>query len=306
MAQSRYLLGLCTVLLHLDREKAFPSAPEPIIHMASEPPIYLSLCRPPDFGDAHVRSMQREAACLAAKAEECVVQEEEAVQQSRIKKQHAVEVRQEEEEELARRAQLECDLVRKAFARAAREQAEWKEEEQCVCKREERRQQSAERKAEEMRRVEEWMCEEERKCEEFARTKHELKKNMNECWEAACVAAVKRRRESRLDGDGVLLSGWVTVQNSESVAWQRRYFQLSDALFKFYHQQSLFLAPWIESREASSECQWEVSIRLGHLVLCNVRESALHVPGAGATMQAPSAVGQNLWVQPREVSCAGG
>ena len=66
------------------------------------------------------------------------------------------------------------------------------------------------------------------------------------------------------------------------------------------------LAPGIKSREASSECQWEASIRLGHLVLCDIRESALHVLGAGATMQAPSAVGQNLWVQPREVSCAGG
>jgi hypothetical protein len=183
--------------------------------------------------------MQREAARLAAEAEERAVQEEEAVRQSRIKEQRAAEARQAEEEELARRAQLERDLARKAFARAAREQAEREEEEQRVREREERRRRSAERRAEETRRVEEWMREEERKREEFARTEHELKKNANERREAARVAAAKRRRESRLDGDGVLLSGWVTVQNSESVAWRRRYFQLSDALLKFYHRQTV-------------------------------------------------------------------
>ena len=137
MAQSRYLLGLCTVLLHLDREKALPSTPEPVIHTVSEPPIYLFLCGPPDFGDAHVRSMQCKAARLAAEAEERAVQEEEAVQQSWIKEQRAVKARQAEEEELARRVQLKRDLVRKAFARAAREQAEWEEEEQHMCEQEE-------------------------------------------------------------------------------------------------------------------------------------------------------------------------
>ncbi|KAN0115567.1 hypothetical protein V8E52_006686 [Russula decolorans] len=221
------------------REKALPRAPEPVIRTASEPPAtYVSLRGPPNFGDAHGRSMQREAARLAAEAEERAVQREEAVRQARIKEQRAAEAQQAEEEELARRAQLERDLVRKAAARAAREETEREEEEQREREREERRRQSAERRAEEMRRVEEWMREEERKREEFARAEEELKRSAIERREAARVAAAKRRRENRLDSGGVLLSGWVTVQHPESIAWRRRYFQLTDALLRLYHRQT--------------------------------------------------------------------
>ena len=223
----------------LGREKALPKAPEPVIRAPSEAPTYVSLRGPPDFGDAHARSMQREAARLEAEAEERAVQREEAVRQARIKAQRAAEAKQAEEEELARRAQLERDLARKAAARAAQEEAEREEEERRVREREERRRRSAERRAEETRRIEEWMREEERRREEFARAEQEVKRIGNERRESARVAAAKRRRESRLDGDSVLLSGWVTVQSSESVAWRRRYFQLSDALLRLYHRQTV-------------------------------------------------------------------
>ena len=221
------------------REKALPSAPEPVNRTASEPPIYLSLRGPPNFGDAHARSMRREAARMAAEAEERAVQREEAVRQARIKEARAAEAKQAEEEELARRAQLERDLARKATARAAQEEAEREEEERREHEREERRRRSAERRAEEARRAEEWMREEERKREECARAAEELKGSAIERREAARVAAAKRRRESRLAGDGVLLSGWVTVQNTVSVAWRRRYFQLTDALLRLYPRQSV-------------------------------------------------------------------
>ena len=222
------------------REKALPKAPDSVTRTASEPPTtYVSLRGPPNFGDVHVRCMQREAARLAAEEEELAVQQEEAVRQARIKERRAAEARQAEEEELARRAQLERDLLRKAAARAAREEAEREEEERREREREERRRRSAERRAEEMRRVEEWMREEERKREEFARAEEELKRSAIERREAARVAAAKRRRESRLDSGSVLLSGWVTVQNSESIAWRRRYFQLTDALLRLYHRQTV-------------------------------------------------------------------
>jgi hypothetical protein len=219
------------------REKALPSTPEPVIRTASEPPIYVSQRGPPNFGDAHARSMQREAARLAAEAEERAVQREETVRQARIKEQRAAEAKQAEEEELARRAQLEHDLARKAAARVVREEAEREEEDRRVREREERRRRSAERRAEEMRRVEEWMREEERKRDEFARAEEELKRSAIERQEAARVAAAKRRRESRLDSGSVILSGWVTVQHPESIAWRRRYFQLTDALLRLYHRQ---------------------------------------------------------------------
>jgi len=222
-----------------DREKALPSAPEPVTRTASEPPAYLSLRGPPNFGDPRERSEQREAARRAAEEEELAVQREEAARQARIKEQRAAEALQAEEEEMERRAQLEYDLARKAAARAAREEAEREEEDRRVREREDRRRRSAEKRADDTRRVEEWMREEKRKREEIVRAEEELKRSAIERREAARVAAAKRRRANRMDSDGVLLSGWVTVQHSESVAWRRRYFQLTDALMRLYHRESV-------------------------------------------------------------------
>ena len=219
------------------REKALPSAPEPVTRTASEPAAFLSLRGPPNFGDPRMRSEQRQAARRAAEAEERAVRQEEVARQARIKAQRAAEAQQAEEEERARRAQLEQDLAHKAAARAAREEAERAEEERRVREREERRRRSAERRAEETRRAEEWQREEERRREEAVRAEEELKRRAIERREAARVAAAKRRRESRLDADSVLLSGWVTVQNSESIAWRRRYFQLTDAVMRLYHRE---------------------------------------------------------------------
>jgi hypothetical protein len=222
-----------------DREKALPSAPEPVTRTSSEPPTYLSLRGPPNFGDPRERSEQREAARRAAEEEERAVQHEEAARQARIKAQRAAEAQRAQEEEMERRAQLEHDLARKAAARAAKEDAEREEEERRVQEREERRRRSAEKRAEDTRRVEGWMREEQRKREEIVRAEEELKRRAIERREAAREAAAKRRRESRLDSDSVLLSGWVTVQNSDSVAWRRRYFQLTDALMRLYHREAV-------------------------------------------------------------------
>ena len=184
-----------------------------------------------------MRSQQREAARRAAEAEERAVKQEEAARQARIKAERAAEAQQAAEAERIRREQLEQDLAHKAAARAAREEAERAEEERRVREREERRRRSAEKRAEETRRVEEWKREEERRREEMVRAEEELKRRAIERREAARVAAAKRRRESRMDADSVLLSGWVTVQNAESVAWRRRYFQLTDAVMRLYHRE---------------------------------------------------------------------
>jgi hypothetical protein len=159
------------------------------------------------------------------------------MRQARIKAQREAEAQQADEAEQERRAQLEYDLARKAAVRATREEAERAEEDRRVRELEERRRRSAEKRAEETRRLEEWKREEERKREEFARAEEELKRRGTERREAARVAAAKRRRESRLDSDSLLLSGWVTVQTSESVAWRRRYFQLTDAVMRLYHRE---------------------------------------------------------------------
>jgi len=121
--------------------------------------------------------------------------------------------------------------------RMAREEEERAEEERRVRERVERRQRDAERRSELARRLEEQKVEELHRLEEVARAEEELKRKAMERRDAARVAGAKRRRESRLAGDGLLLSGWVTVQNSGSVAWRRRYFQVTDTLMRFYNKE---------------------------------------------------------------------
>jgi hypothetical protein len=222
-----------------DREKALPRAPEPVTRTASEPATYLSLRGPPNFGDPRTRSEQREAARQAAEAEERRARREEAARQKQIKALRAAEAQQAEETERDRREQLDRDLAHKAAMRMAREEEERAEEERRVREREERRRRGAEKRAEETRRLEEWRYEETRRSEELTRAEAELKRRAVERREAARLAAAKKRRESRLAGDSVLLGGWVTVQNSESVAWRRRYFQLTDTVMRFYGQQKV-------------------------------------------------------------------
>ncbi|KAI0272617.1 hypothetical protein BC834DRAFT_857554 [Gloeopeniophorella convolvens] len=217
-----------------NREKDLPRAPGPVARTASEPMNYVSLRGPPNFGDPRTRKLQRDAARRAAELEDREARHEEEVRQARIKLQREKEARMAEEEERTRRAQLEHDLERIAAARAAREEEERTAEERRVQDRADRRRRDAEKRAEEAQRLEEWRLEEVRRLEELARAEEELKRKAMERREAARAAAHKRRRESRMTGDSMMLTGWVTVQSAQSVSWKRRYFQLTDTLMRFY------------------------------------------------------------------------
>lgn len=231
-----------------DREKALPQAPSPIVRTASEPPTYLSPRGPPDFGDPRTRSEQREAARRAAEAEERAARREEAARQARIKARREKEAQQAEEEERMRREQVERDLARKAAARMAREEEERAEEERRAREREERRRRDAEKRAELARKLEEWRIEEASRLEEVARAEDELKRKAVARREAARVAAAKRRRDSNLPEGSVILSGWVTVQNSGSVAWRRRYFQLTDTVLRVYNRDKVSrVVDWLKT-----------------------------------------------------------
>ena len=222
-----------------NREKILPHAPVPVARTASEPATYLSMRGPPDFGDPAMRSELREAARRASEAEERAALREEAARQARIKWLREEEARKAAAEEEERLAQLERDLARSAEVRMAREKEERAEEERRTRERIERRQRDAERRADVARRLEEQRLEEVRRLEEVARAEEELKRKAMERRDAARFAGAKRRRESRLAGDSLLLSGWVTVQNSGSVAWRRRYFQLTDTLIRFYNKEKV-------------------------------------------------------------------
>ncbi|KAN0126066.1 hypothetical protein V8E53_015405 [Lactarius tabidus] len=212
-------------------------APAPVTRTVSEPVTYLSMRGPPNFGDPAMRTELREAARRASEAEERAAVREEAARQARIKWLREEEARKAAEEEEERRAQLQRDLAHSAAVRMAREEEERAEEERRSHERAERRQKDAERRAEVARKLEEQRLAEVRRLEELATAEEELKRKAMERRNTARAVGVKRRRESRLAGESLLLSGWVTVQNSGSVAWRRRYFQLTDTLMRFYSKE---------------------------------------------------------------------
>ncbi|KAF8273133.1 hypothetical protein EI94DRAFT_1795510 [Lactarius quietus] len=207
--------------------EAMPFTPIPPVAMArtsSENANPRHLCfhtRSTQLWGPAMRTELREAARRATEAEERAAVREEVARQARIKWLREEEARKAEEEEDERHAQLERDLARSAAVRIA----------------ESKRSRDAERRAEVARRLEEQRLEEVRRLEEVARAEEDLKRRAMEQRNAARVAGVKRRRESRLAGDSLLLSGWVTVQNSGSVAWRRRYFQLTDTLIRFFNKE---------------------------------------------------------------------
>ncbi|KAI9511408.1 hypothetical protein F5148DRAFT_1373836 [Russula earlei] len=219
-----------------DREKALPAAPGPVTRTVSEPARYVSMRGPPNFGDPRTRSEQREAQRRRADAEVRATLREEAARQAQIKAQQAEEAQQAEDAERTRRERLERDLARKKAVRMAQEEAERVEEERLAREREERRRRGAEKRAETTRMLQEWKLEEENRRKELARAEEELKRKATARREAARTSATKRRRESRMagEGPGPLEAGWVTVQNSGSVAWRRRYFQLTDTVLRLY------------------------------------------------------------------------
>ena len=237
-----------------NREKTLPHAPGPITRTASEPATYLSMRGPPNFGDPNTRSELREAARRSAEAQERAALREEAARQARIKWQREEDARKAEEEEDARRVQLERDLARSAAVRMAREEEERAEEERRARERVERRHRDAERRVELARKLEEQRLEEIHRLEEIARAEEELKRKAMERRDKARFAGAKRRRESRLAGESLLLSGWVTVQNSGSVAWRRRYFQVTDTLIRFYNKEKVSS---FADRSRGTDSKWQ-------------------------------------------------
>jgi hypothetical protein len=245
------------------REKILPYAPAPapapapaapVTRTVSEPVTYLSMRGPPNFVDPAMRTELREAARRASEAEERAAVREEAARQARIKWLREEEARKAAEEEEERRAQLQRDLAHSAAMRMAREEEERAEEERRERERAERRQRDAERRAEVARKLEEQRLAEVRRLEDLARAEEELKRKAMERRDAARFVGAKRRRESRLAGESLLLSGWVTVQNSGSVAWRRRYFQLTDTLIRFYTKEKVSS---FADRSLGADSKWQ-------------------------------------------------
>ncbi|TDL23755.1 hypothetical protein BD410DRAFT_820696 [Rickenella mellea] len=160
--------------------------------------------------------------------------QEEAERQARLKREKQETLRQAELEEERRRIAVEEEKRYVAAERARKEAEREAEEERLEQEAEAKRQADKARRLQEARRLEELRKEEERRKEEAAKIKEEERKRA----EAEKSVKMKEIQSKFVKGskgaNPVLLSGYVTVQTSASIAWKRRFFELHTSALILY------------------------------------------------------------------------
>ncbi|TFK71627.1 hypothetical protein BDN72DRAFT_837346 [Pluteus cervinus] len=139
----------------------------------------------------------------------------------------------EQEEETIRRTSLEQQLRKISVERRAKEKKEEEEEERRRHELEAKRRAERERRIEEHKKLEEWRLNQLRLAEEASRQAEELQRQ-EEVERKSRVLQVEKRlkRLSAVGGD--LMTGWVTMQASNLLAWKRRYYRLVGTVIHFY------------------------------------------------------------------------
>lgn len=170
------------------------------------------------------------------KEEERVAREEEARRQAELKRQKEEELRLEREEEEHRLARIEEEKRHALAERARREREMLLEEEQKEREAELKKEQDRARRFEQTRRFEEERQELERRSAEIARKKDEQRRLDQSRRKQRMREIQEEFSRNRLDGppNTILLTGTVTIQTSLSLAWKRRFFELTESSVLFY------------------------------------------------------------------------
>ncbi|KZV59899.1 hypothetical protein PENSPDRAFT_659868 [Peniophora sp. CONT] len=184
--------------------------------------------------DPEERARRRQEAQLRKKAEDEAAAKQELLRQQRRKREKEDMLRQLEDEEMRRKAMLESDLRRAAMIKAEKEEEERLAEVNRVMERELKKRQDAERRSAETHRIEAWRMEEQRKIDELSRQVENAKIKVEEVKQMSAATASKLREHRLREWNGVLLRGWVTIQNANSLVWRRRYFELTETSMKLY------------------------------------------------------------------------
>ncbi|KAJ6621326.1 hypothetical protein B0H10DRAFT_2017980 [Mycena sp. CBHHK59/15] len=161
--------------------------------------------------------------------------EDEAQRQMQLKLQKQALLRQQEEEEEERRISLEQELKRVTAQRRLREQQEREEEERKKRELEQKRRADRERRMEEHRRLEEWRKEQAAQAEEMSRRAEKARREEEAERKKKIQLAGAKVKGAKADAD--LVSGWVTMQTSDSLVWRRRHFKFVGSTVFFYRSQ---------------------------------------------------------------------
>jgi hypothetical protein len=157
---------------------------------------------------------------------------EEAERQAELKRRKEQFLQEEQEAEAQRRALLEDELRRITAERSRKILLEHEAEARRQRELEERKRLDKERRLEEHSRLERWREEQARMADELAqREKDERRRMEDERRRKIQVAEAKIKRNKHVDS---MLTGWVTIQTSDSLFWKRRFFKFVGTMVQFH------------------------------------------------------------------------
>nr|GAT42990.1 predicted protein [Mycena chlorophos] len=158
--------------------------------------------------------------------------EEEAERQRQAKLQKAALLREQEEQEMERRASLDKELKFVAAKRRQQEQLDRLEEERKKREMEEKKRMAREKRLAEHRRLEQWRQQQAAHAEEEARMAELSRRKETEEHKKKIQTAATKAKNAK--GNPDLLSGFVTMQNGESLVWRRRFYKFVGSTVFFY------------------------------------------------------------------------
>ncbi|KAL0953463.1 hypothetical protein HGRIS_004695 [Hohenbuehelia grisea] len=150
----------------------------------------------------------------------------------RLQRKREEALQEEREEEERRRASLEEDLRRAAVVRQQKEELERIAEERRQWVLEEKRRQERERRLEEHRRLEEWRRMQVQLAEDTARREKEARARDEE-EKKARIKEVETKVKEGVQADAEV-TGWVSIQMNDSLAWKRRYYRFTQGHVSFF------------------------------------------------------------------------
>jgi hypothetical protein len=157
---------------------------------------------------------------------------EEAERQAELRRRKEQFLKEEQDAETQRRASLEDELRRITAERRRKALLEQQQEARRQGELEERRRLDKERRLEEHRRLENWRREQARTVDEVAQREKELRRQVeDERRKKIQIAEARIKRNKHMDS---MLTGWVTMQTSDSLFWKRRFFKFVGTTVQFY------------------------------------------------------------------------
>lgn len=192
------------------------------------------------FFDPAERARRRLEAQKQREKEEYEALRAEEARQALLKQQKEDFLRQEEEEELARRRSIEAEVRRCREERRRKERMEQEEEERIQRELEEKKRLDRQRRLEEHQRLESWRAEQARMNEEVARRAEATKKREEEERKKKILLAEKKLTKNGKAEE--IVTGWVTIQRSDALAWKRMFYKFVGNTVFFYRQPNVCIA----------------------------------------------------------------